>query len=383
MARCDGPHLDSRPSLSGRNASTWTCGLADNDADDPKLTLDHLADSQRMQLYLYHLKRRDFITLLGGAASWPLLAPAQQPAGRVRRIGFVAGATRPAALELSPYFGFLEGMKELGYLEGRDFVVEWRFAEGQYDRFTDFATEFARLKVDLIFTALGIAVAAMQEANPGVPIVMGYSVDPVGLGLVASLARPGGHTTGLASAVDQIMAKQVDLLLTAVPHLTRIAVLTNPANPASPAIFKNVEAAAHQAGVGLLPVKARHADEIARVFDTLSKERAGAIIVSVDALFFARRQQIVDLALRNRLASIFGNRDYAQAGGLMSYGESLHEFYRRAATFVDKIFKGAKPRDLPIEQPTKFNFVINRKTADALGLTIPAQLYIFADEVIE
>jgi putative ABC transport system substrate-binding protein len=329
------------------------------------------------------MRRRDFITLLGGAAAtWPLAARAQQP-GKVWRIGFVAGATGSIPLESSPYAGFLRGMRELGYVEGRDFVVEWRFAEGRYERFSDFAAEFARLKVDLIVTTLGAAVTPMQQTNPDIPIVMGYSIDPVGLGFVASLARPGGNTTGLASAVDDIMAKQVDLLLTAVPNLSRLAVLSNPGNSSSGVVLKAIEAAARQAKIGLMPARVQTAPEIASAFDAMTKERVDAVIVSVDAFFFARRQEIVELALRNRLPSIFGNREYAEAGGLMSYGESLSDFFRRAAIFVDKIFKGSKPRDLPIEQPTKFNLVINRKTADALSLTIPPQLYIFADEVIE
>jgi putative tryptophan/tyrosine transport system substrate-binding protein len=329
------------------------------------------------------VNRRTFITLIGGAAAaWPLTARAQQPA-KIWRIGFAAGGARPVQLESSPYAGFLRGMHELGYAEGRDFVIEWRFAEGRYELFPDFAAEFARVKVDLIVTALALAVPSMKQANPNIPIVMGYSTDPVGQGLVASLARPGGNTTGLASALDEIMAKQVDLLVTAVPNLTRVAVLTNPANFTAPIIFKSVESTAQQARISLLPAQAQSAQEIESVFNTVTRERVDAVIVMVDALFFAHRQRIVELTLGARLPSMFGNREYAEAGGLMSYGDSLHEFYRRAATFVDKIFKGAKPSDLPIEHPTKFNLVINRKTADTLGLTISPRLYIFADEVIE
>jgi putative ABC transport system substrate-binding protein len=329
------------------------------------------------------MKRRDFITLLGGtAATWPLAARAQQT-GKVRRVGFVAGGARPFPLETSAYAGFLQGMHELGYIEGRDFVVEWRFAEGRYELLPDFAAEFARLGVDIIVTGASFAVPPMRRANPHTPIVMGYSADPVSQGLVTSLARPGGNTTGLASALEEIMAKQVDLLVSTVPSLARVAVLTNPANPSNPIIFRRAEAAAQQARISLLPVKAQNAEEIRNVFDTVTKERVDAVIVQVDALFFTQRQRIAELMLRNRLPSIFGNREYVEAGGLLSYGDSLQEFYRRSAAYVDKIFKGAKPADLPIEQPTKFNLVINRKTADALGVTIPAQLYIFADEVIE
>jgi putative ABC transport system substrate-binding protein len=329
------------------------------------------------------MKRRAFITLLGGAvAAWPLAARAQQT-GKIWRIGFVAGGARPVPLETSAYAGFLQGMRELSFVEGRDFVMEWRFAEGRYELFPEFAAEFARLRVDVIVAGASLAVAPMRQANLNTPIVIGYSVEPVEQGLVASLARPGGNTTGLASAMDEIMAKQVDLLVSTVAGLTRIAVLSNPDNSGTQIVFKSVEAAAKQARVSLVLVKSKTAEEITRAFDELSNGRVGALIVLVDPLFFAQRQRIAELALRNRLPSIFGNREYVETGGLMSYGDSLQEFYRRCAGFVDKIIKGAKPGDLPIEQPTKFNLVINRKTADALGLTIPAQLYIFADEVIE
>jgi putative ABC transport system substrate-binding protein len=328
------------------------------------------------------MRRREFITFIGGAAVCPLAARAQQ-GGKVWRIGFVAGGARPVPLETSAYAGFLQGMRELGYVEGRDFVVEWRFAEGRYELFPEFATEFARLRVDLIVVlAGGFAVPLMRQANPNIPIVMAYSVDPVGQGVVASLARPGGNTTGLASALTDIMAKQVDFLITAVPNLARVALLTNPRSSTS-LYFKSVEAAAQQARINLLSAKAQNAEEIGSAFDTVTKEHVDAVIVAVDALFFAHRQRIAELALRKRLPSIFGNREYVEAGGLMSYGDSIREFLRHSASFVDKIIKGAKPGDLPIEQPTKFNLVINRKTADALGVRIPPQLYIFADEVIE
>ena len=223
----------------------------------------------------------------------------------------------------------------------------------------------------------------MQQINTNVPIVMGYSVDPVGQGYVDSLARPGRNTTGLSSAVDDIMGKQVDLLKTAIPNLTRVAVLTNPGLTSRDVILRSVEAAAKQAGISVFQAQARDARDIEEAFYTVAKERVGALIVIVDAFFMLQRHRIVELANQSRLPSIFGNREYVEAGGLMSYGESLNEFYRRSASFVDKIIKGAKPGDLPIEQPTRFNLVMNRKTADLLGVSIPPQLYIFADEVIE
>jgi putative ABC transport system substrate-binding protein len=212
---------------------------------------------------------------------------------------------------------------------------------------------------------------------------MAYSTDPVGSGFVASLAHPGGNTTGLASSSDDSSPKQLELLATAVPKLSRAAVLLNPGTPTSSAVLKNAEAAAQKAGIVVVSMEARNQQEIENAFAALARERVQAVMVSPDAFFFGQRQLLADLALRNRLPSVFGQREYAEAGGLMSYGESLEEFFRRAASFVDKIFKGAKPGDLPIEQPTKFHLVINRKTADALGLIIPPQLYIFAEEVIE
>jgi putative ABC transport system substrate-binding protein len=328
------------------------------------------------------MKRREFITLLGGAAAWPVVGRAQQ-LGKVWRIGFIAGGARPVPLDRSPFAGFLQGMREMGYVEGRDFTMEWRFAEARYELFPDFAAEFARLKVDVVVTTFAPAAHAMRQTNPSIPIVLAYSTDPVAQGLVASLARPGGNITGLASALDEIAAKQVDLLITAVPKLSRLTLLTNPNNAANQIVAKSVEAAARQAGVDLLRVKAESVQEIAGAFDTAMKDGGEAIIVAVDALFFGRRQQLAELALTTRLPSIFPDREYAEAGGLMSYGNSIREFSRLSATFVDKIFKGAKPADLPIEQPTKFKLVINRKTADVLGLAIPPSLYIFADEVIE
>jgi putative tryptophan/tyrosine transport system substrate-binding protein len=329
-----------------------------------------------------YLCRRGFIAALGGVATWPLAARAQQP-GKVWRIGFLAGGARPVLLERGPYGGFLEGMRDLGYVEGGDFIIEWRFAEGRYELIPVFATEFARLRVDVIVTLYSPAVPPMRQANPNIPIVLAYSTDPVGQGLVASLNRPGGSVTGLASALDEIMAKQVDLLLKEVPKLTRVAVLINPTNSANQIVFKSVEPAARQAQIEIQLAKAQNGQDIENVFDLVRRDRADAIIVSVDAFFHANRERIAELALAKRLPSIFGNREYVEAGGLMSYGDSLREFARRAATFVDKVFKGVKPSDLPIERPTKFELSINAKTAKALGLTVSPTLLALADEVIE
>ena len=330
------------------------------------------------------MKRREFITLLGVAvAAWPLAARAQQP-GTFRRIGFLYGSiplTQLGSEDLSR--AFIQGMLELDYLEGKDFVVEWRSAAGQYERLANLAAELARLKVDVIVTGSAAAVRPAQQATTTIPIVMAYSTDPVGNGFVASLARPGGNTTGLAGSSDDSAPKQIELLTTVMPRLSRVAILTNPHNPNSAAVIKSAQSAAEKVGLVVVPVEARSLEEIEDAFAAIAKQSIAAVVVGLDAAFFVHRQQLAQLALDNRLASMFPVRDYAAAGGLMSYGESLQDFYHRAASFVDKIFKGAKPSDLPIEQPTRFKLVINRKTADALGLTIPPQLYIFADEVIE
>jgi putative tryptophan/tyrosine transport system substrate-binding protein len=329
------------------------------------------------------LRRRAFITLLGGAAAWPVGARAQQR-GTLRRAGFLASAIPSADFGSDGGGrGFTQGMREIGYLEGKDFVVEWRSAEGHYERLPDLAAELVRMKVDVIVTGSSPAVRPAQRATTTIPIVMGYSTDPVGNGFVASLAHPGGNTTGLAGSADDSSPKQLELLATIVPRLSRVAFLTNPQSPTSLTMLKSAQSAAEKAGLLVVPVEARNPQEIDDAFAALAKQNVAAVMVGNVPTFFVQRQQIAQLALRNRLASIYQLREFAAAGGLMSYGESLEEFYRRAASFVDKIFKGAKPGDLPIEQPTRFKLVINRKTADALGLMIPPQLYIFADEVIE
>jgi len=327
------------------------------------------------------MRRRAFITLLGGAAAaWPLAARAQQ-AGKVWRIGVLSGASRETAF--TNYEGFLQGMRELGYVEGRDFVMEYRFAEGQYERFPDFAAELVRLNVDVILIGATSAIRMLQRATTTIPIVLAYSTDPVGNGFVASLSRPGGNITGLSSSSDDTAPKQLELVATVVPNVSRIGLLGNPASPTYTDVRKGAENAAQKVGLTLVSVEARNPQEIEAAFASFVSERVQAFISAGDALFFAQRRQIAELALKSRLPSMFSQREYAAAGGLMSYGENLSEFFRRAAPFVDKIFKGAKPGDLPMEQPTRFNLVINRKTADALGVAIPPQLYIFADEVIE
>jgi len=327
------------------------------------------------------MRRREFIALLGsGVAAWPLAARAQR-SGKVRRIGFISGGSPAASSDILA--GFPQGMRELGYAEGKDFIIEWRYAEGKYERFVEFATELVGLGVDVIVLGTQTAVGPVQQVSRTVPIVMGYSTDPVGSGLVANLARPGGQVTGLAGSSDDTSPKQIELLSSVVPNLSRIGVLQNPLNPTSPPNLRATQAAARQAGMTPVVADAAKPDQIEAAFNTFARERVQAIKVTSDAFFMITRKQITALALKNHLPSIYAQKEYAEAGGLMSYGESLREFYRRAATYVDKILKGATPGDLPIEQPTRFNLVINRKTADLLKLAIPPQLYIFADEVIE
>jgi putative ABC transport system substrate-binding protein len=327
------------------------------------------------------MRRRQFISLLGGAAAaWPLAVRAEQT-GRVWRIGFLSAVTRSAAS--GSYASFVQGMRERGYVEGKDFVIEWRSVEGKYERFSELAAELVRLKVDVFVTGVTAALPALKRATTTIPVVMAYSTDPVGNGLAASLVHPGGNITGLAGSSDDSSPKQLELLTTIVPNVSRIGLLGNPDTETYASVLGNAQDAARKVGLSLVPIEARNQREIEDAFAAFTKERVPAVMVAVDAVFFGERWRIAELALANRLATMFALREYVEAGGLMSYGENIADFFRRAASFVDKIFKGTNPGDLPIEQPTKFKLVINRKTADALGVTIPPQLYIFADEVIE
>lgn len=329
------------------------------------------------------MNRRKLLAALGlGALAEALPALAQQK-GKVWRIGFLAPRSRPTAADPDVYSAFPQGMRELGYVEGKHFVIEWRFADGKFERLPGLAAELVKMKVDVIVAAGTAATQMAQRATTTIPIVIAASVDPVGSGFVKSLARPGGNITGLSLATSDFSPKHLELLMTAVPKLSRVAVLVNPDNSAHPGVLKSVQAAAQKLGVQVLPVTARTPEDIERGFAMMKRERAEAVIVAADAFFVLQRRQIVELALKHRLASMATNREYAAAGGLMSYGQNVADFYRRAATFVDKILKGAKPGDLPIDQPTIFELVINRKTAKTLGITIPQELLLRADRVIE
>ena len=327
-----------------------------------------------------HTGRREFIALVGCAAMWPLAARAQQ-AGKVWRIGFLSAVSRESGSR--SYAALQQGMRELGYVEGKDFVIEWRSVEGKYERFPDIVGELVRLKVDVIVTGVTAALPVLRRATVAIPIVMAYSTDPVGNGIVASLVHPGGNITGLAGSSDDSSPKQLELLTTVVPNVSRVGLLGNPDTETYSSVFKGAQDAARKVGLLVVPIEARNPQEIENAFAALAKERVPAVIVASDAIFLGQRQRVAQLALNNHLPTMFSLREYAEAGGLMSYGENIVDFFRHSAFYVDKIFKGAKPGDLPIEQPTRFKLVINRKTADALGVTIPPQLYIFADEVIE
>ena len=328
------------------------------------------------------MKRREFITLLGGVAAWPLAAGAQQPS-KIRRIGFLSGIAPPATIQSAPLGGFLQGMQELGYVEGRDFVVEWRFSDGHYERIPALATELTGLDVEVVVVGASAGIRAMQQATKTIPIVMAYSIDPVGNGLVENLARPGGNTTGLASSQEDIISKHVELLKTAILRLSRIAVLINPDNRVNPGTVANAESSAAKAGLTIVSVSARNLQGLESAFVTMAKEHVEALIMVPDSVFTTHRARIAELALKNRLPAIFANREMVELGGLMSYGENLRDFFRRSAKFVDKIFKGAKPAELPIEQPTRFFLVVNLKTAKALGLNVPPALLARSDQVID
>jgi putative tryptophan/tyrosine transport system substrate-binding protein len=323
------------------------------------------------------VRRRDFITLLGAAAAWPLAARAQQP--RMPVIGFLGSAT--LLVESQRVAAFVQRLHQLGWIENRNVAIEYRWAEGRTERFTELAAEFARLKVDLIVAATTPAVIAAKQATSVIPIVITTANDPVGTGLVANLARPGGNVTGLSNQMADTAAKRLELLREVVPGLRRLAILGNVGNPGAVLDTREAQAAASAVGLDATTFEIRRAEEIAPLFEAL--KGADALYVVSDPLMNTNRVRLNTLALGARLPTMHGARDYVEAGGLMSYGTSIVDQYRRAADYVDKILRGAKPGELPVEQPTKFDLVINLTTAKALGLTVPEKLLSLADEVIE
>ena len=311
----------------------------------------------------------------------PLAAEAQQ-ATKVYRIGRLGAGPAPSA---NPSLeAFRQGMREFGYIEGQNLVIEQRYAGGSEERLRDLAAELVRLKVDLIVAISGPATRAAQHATRTIPIVTVATPDPVGEGFVASLARPGGNITGLSDMITEIIGKQLEILKETLPQSTRIAALANPAAPHYKPLLNNLTLAARALGLQLHVVGVRRADELDKAFATMTRERADALIVFADPpLLNSLRPRIADLAAKHRLPAIYAWKFHVEAGGLMSYGPNNSDIWRRAATYVDKILKGAKPADLPVEQPTKFELVINLKTAKVLGLTIPPSLLLRADEIIQ
>jgi putative ABC transport system substrate-binding protein len=324
------------------------------------------------------MRRREFISLLAGAAVvWPLPLNAQS-SGRLPTIG-VLGTT--AAPVWSPWnAAFVQRLRELGWIEGRTVAIEYRWSEGRRERFAEIAAEFVRLKVDVIVTA-GSAVATVKQATSVIPIVFAIAIDPVAGGLVASLARPGGNVTGLSNQQSDLAGKRIGLLREALPDLRRLAILANAGYPESVLEMREVEAIARNLGMEVSKVEIRRLEDIAP-FDAL-KGRADALYVVVDGLVSAHRARILAFALAARLPAIVNIREHLLPGALLSYGPNFPDLFRRSAEIVDKILRGTKPADIPVEQPTKFDLVVNLTTAKALGLTVPPTLLLRADEVIE
>jgi putative tryptophan/tyrosine transport system substrate-binding protein len=329
------------------------------------------------------MRRREFIALLGGAATWPLAAHAQQ-SGSLPRIGFLSPSTPTAVGPLVA--AFVQRLRELGWRDGQSVLIEYRYAEGRGERISEIAAEFTGRKVDVIVTHGNIAVAAAKRATLDIPIVFATANDPLGEGLVASLAHPGGNITGLSLQQTDTADKRLALLREVIPTLRRLAIMANPDNSGSVQEIRDIEAAARTLGFEVVTVEIRRAEDIAPAFGDI-KGRADALYVSGDAILNAlltsQQFDINSLAVSEKLPTMFNQRAMAEKGGLMSYGASFPSLFRRAAELVDKILRGAKPADIPVEQPTEFELVVNLNTAKALGLTIPPSLLVTADEVIE
>jgi putative ABC transport system substrate-binding protein len=326
------------------------------------------------------MKRREFILALGGAAAWPLAAPAQQ-AGKVWRIGMLE--TTSIALNAANVNAFRQALRQLGYIEGTNLAIEYRSGEGRIDRFPQFAAEMVRLKVDLIVTRGTPAARAAKNATATIPIVMAAIGEPVETGMVVSLAHPGGNVTGLSAFVTELTAKRIEIMREIAPRISRIALLDNMSNGSVPAQWEELKTAALALGIQPQLLDVRKPDDIEPAFAAAVAQQADALAVGNDSVVIANRVRVAALAERHRLPAIYATREFVDVGGLLSYASHYPDLYRRAASYADKIFKGAKPADLPVEQPSKFELVINLKTAKALGITIPPTLLARADEVIE
>jgi putative ABC transport system substrate-binding protein len=325
------------------------------------------------------VRRRDFITLLGGAtAAWPLATRAQQRA-KMPTIGFLGASTPSAWSDWTA--AFVQRLRELGWIEGRTVAIDYRWAEGREERFTEIAAEFVRSKVDVIVTSGGVVRAAMQTTSV-IPIVFGSANDPVGSGLIASLARPGGNVTGLSNQASDLAGKRLEILREVVPALRRLAIMGNSGNASIAREMDEVRTLARSLGLDATAVDVRRAEDIAPAIERL-RDRADALYVASEPLVVGNRIRINTFALAARLPTMSTGRDQIEAAGLMSYGPNIPDLFRRAGDYVDKILRGAKPADLPVEQPTKFDLTLNLITARALGLTIPPALLARADEVIE
>ena len=310
----------------------------------------------------------------------PLVSDAQT-AGKTYRIGVLE--TISPALNVANLDAFRQRLRELGYVEGQNLVIEYRSADGRAERFPDLAAELVRLKVNLIVTRGTPAAKAAKNATGTIPVVMAAIGEPLGTGVVASLARPGGNVTGFSAVVTELEGKRLQLLREIAPRVARIAALLNMSNPMNPPIWNEIAAVARSQGLEAQLLDVRDSKDVGRAFDAAIAQRAGALLVGIEAVTQANRRLIADLAAKHRLPAIYPSREFVDAGGLISYGASYPDLYRRAATLVDKILRGANPGDLPVEQPTKFELIINLKTATALGLTIPPSVRLQADHVVE
>jgi len=324
------------------------------------------------------MKRREFITFVGVAAVLPLAASAQS---KIPRIGFMGNST--AALEANLVDAFREGLRELGYEEGRNIVIEYRWAGGEYQRFSTLVAELITAKVDLIVTAGTPAALAVKKATTTVPLVMVAVGDPVGTGLVPSLARPGGNLTGLSSIAPDLEGKRLQLLREIVPALSYVAMFVNSVNPFHVSSMRQARAAAEGMGIKLQLHDIRKTEDLDDAFTAIRNERPGALLILADRVFLHNRERIADFTKEQRLPNVNAYKEIVEVGGLMSYGPSYEDMHKRAATYVDKILKGAKPADLPIEQPSKFTFIVNLKAARALDVTVPSQLLALTDRLIE
>ena len=314
-----------------------------------------------------------------GAA--PLAAEAQQ-AGKVYRIGYLSAPTRASVEQVLQ--AFLRKLRELGWVEGQNLIIEYRWADGKIERLPDLAAELVRLKVDVIVAPAGSAALAAKNATSSIPVVMMFPSDPVELGLVASLRRPGGNVTGTSfTSGPEIFGKQLQILKETIPHASRVAILRNPADPGDAPQVTEVEAAARSMGIRLQRVEARGPEEFATAFAAMARERAEALLVAGGSTFLVHRTKLAELAVKGRLPTMYSYREHVEAGSLMAYAVNMTDFIGRSAVYVDKILKGAKPADLPVEQPTKFELSINLKTAKALGITVPQSILLRADEVIQ